>query len=80
MSYSLLIFVEKYHILFVDSESSLEVNYGFKKLESFAHWVRQSFEQVPGLAHDSPSQVFGKTFYFHAQCNMKSRVLQMKWC
>lgn len=53
----------------MDSESNLEVNNAFKKLESFAHRVHQSFEQVPGLPHDSQSQVFQKTFYFHARCN-----------
>lgn len=61
-------------MLFVDSESSLEVNKGLKNLESFAHRVHQSFEQVPGLPCDNQSQVFGKTFYFHAQRNKRKVV------
>lgn len=44
-----------------------------KKLESFALRVHWSFEQVPGLPHDSQSQVFWKTFYFHAQGNKKEK-------
>lgn len=63
----------------MDSEGSLEVNYGFKKLESFAQRVDQSFEQVPGLPHDSQSQVFQKTFYFHAQRNQKRKVVFCRW-
>lgn len=44
-----LILGAKYHILFADSDCSLEVNYGFNKLESLAQEVHRSFEQVPGL-------------------------------
>lgn len=62
-------------MLFVDSESSLEVNKGFKKLESLAHRVHQSFEQVPGLPRNSQSQFFWKTFYYHAQRNKKRKVV-----
>ena len=38
-----------------------------KKWDALARGVHQSLEQVPGLPCDSQSQVFGKTFYFHAQ-------------
>ena len=45
-----------------------------KKWDALARGVHQSLEQVPGLPCDSQSQVFGKTFYFHAQSNNKRKV------
>ena len=45
-----------------------------KKWDALARGVHQSSEQVPGLPCDSQSQVFGKTFYFHAQSNKKRKV------
>lgn len=75
----LLVFGGKYpHILFTGSENSLKVNYGGlenKKLESFVERVHGSPEQVPSRPHDSRSQVFRKTFYFHAQRNKKRKVV-----
>lgn len=45
-----------------------------KKWASLACGVHWSSEQVPGLPCNSLSQVFWKTFYFHAQSNKKRKV------
>lgn len=59
------------------NENSLKVNYGGleKELESFVQRVHGSPEQVSSRPHDSRSQVFRKTFYFHAQRNKKRKVV-----
>lgn len=77
----LLVFGGKYpHVLFMGNENSLKVNYGGlgkRKTKNWNHLFRVlgSPEQVPSRPHDSRSQVFRKTFYFHAQRNKKRKVV-----
>lgn len=58
-------FVGKGHMVFVDSESSLEVKKGFKKLESLAHRVCiRVLNKSPDFIATAKASSFGKHFIF----------------
>ena len=60
----LLIFGEKYHILFMDRESSLEVNYGFKKWDPWLMEFIRVLNKSLACLMTAKARSFGKHFIF----------------